>query len=359
VLEQNITDPVPPHDPPLRVSALSRRIWEAGIVLLFCGIFAASVITFARNASATFDETTHLPAGYTYLRWHDYRMNPEHPPLVKKLAALPLLWRQGWPANVDLSKDAAASQSMTNSDEILRWTWTMSLAVPDYQWTFGHSFLYGIRPEALQRLQKMNPAINGPMAVPPTASLSRRDFYNDADELLFWGRLPILLLGLALAVLVFSWSRELFGFAGGVLSLALFCFDPNFIAHSGLVTTDAGETLFMFGAIYFLWRICRRLEAASLVLFLLFFALAFVTKFSAVLLLPIFWLTVPGRMISPEPLPVGAAGKVKLASPASKMALFAGLFGLALLTTYATIWASYSFRYSAAQNPEAAAKVEA
>ena len=150
-----------------------------------------------------------------------------------------------------------------------------------------------------------------------------------------------------------------FGFAGGVLSLALFCFDPNFIAHSGLVTTDVGEVLFLFGAVYFLWRTCRRLEAASVVLFLLFFSLAFVTKFSAVLLLPIFWLTVLGRMLSPEPLPIGTVGRVKLVSPASQMALFAGLFGAALLTTYATIWASYSFRYSAAQSPEAAAKIEA
>jgi hypothetical protein len=50
---------------------------------------------------------------------------------------------------------------------------------------------------------------------------------------------------------------------------------------------------------------------------------------------------------------------VKLASLASKTALFTGLFGLALMGTYAAIWASYSFRYSAAKNPEMAAKVEA
>ena len=121
--------------------------------------------------------------------------------------------------------------------------------------------------------------------------------------------MPILLLGLGLALLVFLWAREWFGFAGGILSLALFCFDPNFVAHSGLVTTDVGEALFMFGAIYFLWRICRRVEAASVGLFLLFFALAFVTKFSAVLLLPIFWLVALGRMLFPDPLFDGATGK--------------------------------------------------
>ena len=349
----------PPQEHCPRAGAISRRMLEGGIVLLFCAIFAASVISFARNSSATCDEVAHLPAGYTYLRWHDYRMNPEHPPLVKKLAALPLLWRQGWPANVDLSKNAAASQSMTDSDEVLRWTWTLGLVDADEQWTFGRFFLYGIRPEALRRLHEQNSDINGPLTIPSTVLLSPQDFYNNADELLFRGRMPILLLGMALGVLVFSWSRELFGFAGGVLSLAVFCFDPNFIAHSGLVTTDVGVSLFMFGTIYCLWRICRRLEVACVVLFLLFFSLAFVTKFSAVLLLPLFWLTVLGRIISPEPLLIGAAGRWNLASPASKMTLFAGLFGAVLLTTYATIWASYSFRYSAAQSPETAAKIEA
>lgn len=38
--------------------------------------------------SFTIDEAYHITAGATYLRWHDYRINPEHPPLVKLVAAL-------------------------------------------------------------------------------------------------------------------------------------------------------------------------------------------------------------------------------------------------------------------------------
>ena len=41
-----------------------------------------------RLESATFDETAHLPAGYTYLDRFDFRLNPEHPPLFKAWAAL-------------------------------------------------------------------------------------------------------------------------------------------------------------------------------------------------------------------------------------------------------------------------------
>ena len=98
MLEQNITNPVTPYDHPRRVFAISRRVWEAGVVLLFGAVFAASVLSFSRQASPTYDEVAHLPAGYSYLHWDDYRLNPQHPPLVKMLAALPLLWRTNWPA---------------------------------------------------------------------------------------------------------------------------------------------------------------------------------------------------------------------------------------------------------------------
>ena len=351
MLEPNITEPVPPHDQPRQVIASSRRAWEAGVVLLFGAVFAASVISFSRNASPTYDEVVHLPVGYSYLHWDDYRLNPQHPPLVKELAGLTLLWRQVWPAKVDLQKGDFSTRLETDSGSSLRRAWAMSFEDTDAFYAFGHCFLYGTRPGALPHAE----ANASPVPMPPGPEA----FYNPADVMIFWGRMPILLLGLGLVLLVFLWAREWFGLAGGILSLALFCFDPNFIAHSGQVTTDVGEALFMFGAVYFLWRICRRLEVASVVLFLLFFSLAFVTKFSAILLLPIFGVLGLGRIFSPEPLLIGAAGRAKPASPTSKMALFAGLFGAALLTTYTAIWASYSFRYSAAKKPEAAAKAEA
>src|SRR5215831_598161 len=41
--------------------------------------------------SATSDEAVHLSAGYSYWKTHDFRMNPEHPPLAKLIAAAPLL----------------------------------------------------------------------------------------------------------------------------------------------------------------------------------------------------------------------------------------------------------------------------
>jgi hypothetical protein len=326
---------------------------EAGIVFFFCAVFALLVIQFASRTSATWDETVHLPAGYSYLAWNDYRMNPEHPPLVKKLAALPLLTFNLWPSDIQLRKQDAQPQPVTDSERAIRHAWAGGLDQIDMQWYFGHSFLYGVRPEAQQRF-----GASTPLLVPTTAALEKKDFLNDADSLVFWGRMPVLLLGISLAVLVFLWSREMFGLAGGVLSLSLFCFDPNFIAHSGLVTTDVGVTLFMFGTVYFLWRLCRRIEVMSVVLFLIFFGLAFVTKFSAALLVPIFWLAVLGRMICPYEWPVGTKGRMTLATFSARLAVLSGLFVAASLSAFIMIWASYGFRYSAAADPEQAAKAE-
>lgn len=42
--------------------------------------------------SLTCDEIAHLSAGYSYLKTGDYRINKEHPPLVKLLAGIPILF---------------------------------------------------------------------------------------------------------------------------------------------------------------------------------------------------------------------------------------------------------------------------
>ena len=36
----------------------------------------------------TIDEPYHIAAGASYVRWGDFRLNPEHPPLVKLIAGL-------------------------------------------------------------------------------------------------------------------------------------------------------------------------------------------------------------------------------------------------------------------------------
>src|SRR5260370_41771909 len=47
----------------------------------------------ALHESATVDEIAHVGAGLSYLQRLDLRLNPEHPPIGKALAALPLAIR--------------------------------------------------------------------------------------------------------------------------------------------------------------------------------------------------------------------------------------------------------------------------
>ena len=66
-----------------------------GVLTLVVGVavYAALAVSSLRQKSTTFDELVHMSAAWTHLALGDYRMSPEHPPLVKKLAALPLLTR--------------------------------------------------------------------------------------------------------------------------------------------------------------------------------------------------------------------------------------------------------------------------
>src|SRR3989338_4975268 len=56
--------------------------------LLLAGLFAIQIVS-ALSESATIDEPTHLAAGVSYWRTGDFRLNPEHPALVKLLVSLP------------------------------------------------------------------------------------------------------------------------------------------------------------------------------------------------------------------------------------------------------------------------------
>ena len=62
----------------------------AAFVLL--AVLAWQVLAFIRASSRTSDESAHIMAGYSYLTRRDFRLNPEHPPLIKEMAAVPLLF---------------------------------------------------------------------------------------------------------------------------------------------------------------------------------------------------------------------------------------------------------------------------
>ena len=165
------------------------------VPLILAIVFAVPVLTM-REKSATFDEVSHLPAGYSYLVRHSIQYNLQHPPLIKEICAIPLLFMK-----VELPPGPHLNE-----------------------WDFGKDFL----------------------------------FRQNAHQLLFWGRVPAVALSLALAFLVLRWATALWGEAAGLLALFLYAFDPTITAHAQLVTTDVGLAFFSTLYLWFLRAYLRQ-----------------------------------------------------------------------------------------------------
>ena len=92
---------------------------------------------------------------------------------------------------------------------------------------------------------------------------------------------------------VFAWSRRLYGSLGGLLSLCLWVFCPNILAHCRLITTDVGSTAVGVAATFVFWLYLRKPSWRWAVAAGVLLGLAQLTKFSMLLLYavwPFLWL---------------------------------------------------------------------
>lgn len=209
-------------------------------------ILAACLLTFMlllaffsmRNDSATMDELAHTPAGYSYIVKQDMRLNPEHPPLLKDLAGLSVWFGS-----------KITNEPINFPDQHKSWQEYIN-----GQWDFGANLFYK----------------SG----------------NNADKIIFWGRLPMLLIMLILGFYVFRWARELYGNKAGLIALFLYSFSPTFLAHGRYVTTDVGAAAAFFIAIYYLVKWIQQQNKKNLIAAGIVFGLALLVKFSLILLVP-------------------------------------------------------------------------
>ena len=218
----------------MRQDTRAATVFGIALILL---LFFLQGFVFIRTNSQTFDEATHLAAGYSYLVTGDFRLDSEHPPLIKELQALPLFVGYGLPFNSD------TRHWQKRGDYLL-----------------GYDFLYR-------------------STVP-------------ADRLLGLSRLVNLFLGGLLIALIGWWAYRIWGSRAALLAMTLACLEPNLVAHSSLVTTDVGVTLFIFLAVYLLWEYLQRPRWWLLVVTGFSVGLALVSKFSALLVVPIIGLIV-------------------------------------------------------------------
>jgi len=163
-----------------------------------------------------------------------------------------------------------------------------------------------------------------------------RDFRADPRP----GRLVTILFSVLLGALVYRWSSALYGFAGGLLSLALYVFSPSLLAHGRLVTTDLYAALTATLAAYTYWRFLSgpRVRTAMLAGFAL--GLAQIAKFSAVLLFPAF-LAVAAVRLAPD---VARALRGREFGRLGRGLLAAGRYtGVVVVIALMTLNAAYGF----------------
>jgi hypothetical protein len=67
------------------------RVWTNWAAAALLAILFCEIALSTRQVSASWDEGDHIFSGYMNWKHGEYSFNPEHPPLVKLIATLPLL----------------------------------------------------------------------------------------------------------------------------------------------------------------------------------------------------------------------------------------------------------------------------
>ena len=211
---------------------MTRLFWPLAFLLL--AVMAVLMIHAAVLESQTWDEGIHLVAGFSYWKTGDFRLNMEHPPLTKLLAAIPLLFTSAeMPASPEAWRDADT---------------------------------YGLSQQFLYR-NKVS-----------------------ADSLLLRGRMMTVLVTVVLGAMLAAVARRRWGPVAGLTALALYATDPNFLAHGHYVTSDVAASLGIFATAFTWERYLSTGRRRDLVIASLVLGLALAAKFSALYLVAVCWL---------------------------------------------------------------------
>lgn len=241
--------------------------------------------------STTFDEIAHLTAGYSYWLANDYRLHPENGVLPQRWAALPLLFGD--------YRFPARDQPAWRSANV---------------WEMGDQFFHRLG--------------------------------NPLEAMLLRGRAMIALAGAVLGLVVYAWARSLFGPSGGLFSLLLYAFCPNMLAHGSLITSDLMLSLTLTASVWCWWLMLHRPTAFTVLRSAAAMALLFVSKMSAVLVLPMALALLTVRLIAQqraikanEPMAGAESGALSPVTVAGAAAVHAAVIVV-------VIWAFFGFHYS-------------
>jgi dolichyl-phosphate-mannose-protein mannosyltransferase len=264
-----------------------RHFWAVAGVAALLLVFAVQLALTSHANTITWDEPDHIYSGYR--SWHgDFGLNPEHPPLVKFVATLPL------------------------------------------------RFMHLNVPELLGRSYRLEAVLGG------------RDFifHNDADKLVFRAQMAASIFTLLLLVIAFLIAQEMFGTTAGFVALGLLIFDPTLLAHGAVVTTDAAQACLLLASLYAFYRYVKAPCVSRLVITGLTVGLALASKHSAVLVIPMLVILAAAELFGER-----KSRENKLRLPIGKQAArYAAALIVVCVIAVTILWAAYGFRYSAREN---------
>ncbi len=229
----------------------------------------------ASGKGVAYDEILHVTGGLLYDRHGDFRIHPDNGVLPQRVHGLaPLL---AGAASPDLS-DAPGRMSD--------------------QGVIGHRFFF-------------------------TANADHRPWLLGARAL-------NLLFSVGACLLAFLWARALGGTVAGFTALGLAALSPTLLAHGALATSDAAAACFLGASAWAFDRQLQRRTAGATAVSVLLFAAACLSKYSAVVLLPVFVaLTV-----------LHASGDGRWRDALLRLAAHG-------LATWALIWVAFGLRHAA------------
>ncbi|QDU26352.1 hypothetical protein ETAA8_14300 [Anatilimnocola aggregata] len=282
---------------PIAKFAATRLSWQTARRAIVTGLLAlhfAVAVGSISNKSITYDEIAHVTAGCAYWQYNDYRLQPENGNLPQRWCALPIV--------------LTGRANLPNVDHA---GWKTADV-----WTLGDAFLFRLG--------------------------------NDARQIIFLGRCFAALWGVGICLIVYCWSRSLFGDAGGLLSLVSCAWCPTLLANAPLMTSDACLTFFLTWCVWLVWQLLHEVTRTRVALASLAIGGLFLAKLSAVLILPIAAILVVARCFQAMPLAVGTGPNQRLLTKfADKAKAIAGVTGVCTLVAFVVVWIAYGARYDA------------
>ena len=250
------------------------------IVILMVVVFLVLGVTSLLRKSPTCDEVGHhVASGYVFLTKADFAFSTEAPPLARYLMSVPMLFM-----NIDLPADRSFWAREDRAE-------------------FSREFLYGNNREL-------------------------------AGKIFFFARLPMLLIGCLGGCFLFFWVRRRYDENIAVLATFFYFLSPNILAHARLATTDIVATVFIMCSVLSFWDFYVHSDRKHVLVAGSLLGLALLSKFSALVLLPVYFIMV-----------IFSVAKIAYLGHGGKAIKFLLNFLACLFVAVIVLWGGYAFEF--------------